>query len=308
MEHRIPRDVPPTPLGDYLPRALPSLPRWALRQVLAQRQVKRDGARLDARALVRGGEMLRIYLPQAALARADAPAEAAAEAAPLALPIVFEDARLLVVNKPQGLSAQGADDPHGQPGVLEHLRRRAAARGENPDALWLCHRLDVQTGGLLLLAKTEPVYEAVLDAFAHHAIEKHYTCLTVGTPAPPEAVAQAYLRKHARDARVTVRTERFPGALPIQTGYRVLAAGEIARVAVSLITGRTHQIRAHMAFLGCPILGDDKYGDRQANRRLNARTQRLWATGLTLRVGGVLADADGLSLTVPFPFPFPDLT
>ena len=300
MEHRVPSGVPPTALGEYLPRALPETPQWALRQMLAQRQVKRDGLRLCASDRVGAGDVLRIYLPRAAFTL-----DAKSGDARYTPAIVYEDARILVVNKPQGISSQGKDDPRDRPGLLEHLRARAMAQGENPAALQLCHRLDVQTGGLLLLAKTPLIYATLLEAFAQHAIEKIYTCITVGTPQPREAFAQAYLRKNAHSARVSVHATPVPGALPIQTGYRVLQEGTLALLSVSLITGRTHQIRAHFAFIGYPILGDDRYGDRAANRRYGARAQRLWATGLTLHAGGLLSDLDGHALTVPFPFVLP---
>ncbi|MCL2545046.1 MAG: RluA family pseudouridine synthase [Clostridia bacterium] len=296
----VPQNQPPIPLRAYLARALPGVPAGALRRMLAGRQVKRNGERLDAGSLVRGGDALTVYLPKG-LARepADGAAAQAAAGGP-EIPTVYEDGRIWLVSKPRGIASRGADDPRGEPGVLEYLQRRLEARGEG-GPLALCHRLDHQTGGLLLLAKDAASEAALREAFARREVEKLYTCLTVGTPEPEQAELRAYLRKDARAARVTVRGIPFAGAAPIRTAYRVLHSGPVARVEVRLITGRTHQIRAHLAHIGHPVLGDDKYGDRAANRAHGARVQRLWATGLTLH-GAALGGLDGRSFHIEAPF------
>jgi len=260
---------------------------------LAGRQIKRGGTRLDAGDWIHGGDELTVYLPQELAGRAVAP-EASA------IPTVYEDERIWLVNKPRGIASRGADDPRGEPGVLELLQKLSGMRGAQRPPV-LCHRLDHQTGGLLLLAKDAVTEAALREAFARRTVEKLYTCLTVGMPEPERAELCAYLRKDARAARVTVRDAPFAGAHPIRTAYRVLEAGAVARVEVRLITGRTHQIRAHLAHIGHPILGDDKYGYRAANRAHGARAQCLWATGLTLR-GSALGDLDGRSFAVEAPF------
>ena len=133
-------------------------------------------------------------------------------------------------------------------------------------------------------------------------MEKFYTCRTKGCPAKREAVMHAYLRKDAQLSRVAVTDYPARGALEIVTGYRVLEPGEYARLEVELMTGRTHQIRAHLAHIGHPILGDDKYGDRALNRRLGLRRQQLWATRLVFHAGGALAYLDGKAFSVDCPF------
>ena len=175
-------------------------------------------------------------------------------------------------------------------------------QGEKTDRIRLCHRLDVQTGGLLLLTKDDAAYEAAREAFEQRTMEKFYTCRTKGCPAKREAVMHAYLRKDAQLSRVAVTDYPARGALEIITGYRVLEPGEYARLEVELMTGRTHQIRAHLAHIGHPILGDDKYGDRALNRRLGLRRQQLWATRLVFHAGGALAYLDGKAFTVDCPF------
>ena len=113
---------------------------------------------------------------------------------------------------------------------------------------------------------------------------------------------RAYLRKDAEIARVAVTDYPARGAQEIVTAYRVLEAGEQSRLEVELITGRTHQIRAHLAHIGHPILGDDKYGDRALNRRLGLRRQQLWATRLVVHAEGALAYLNGKEFTTECPF------
>ena len=112
----------------------------------------------------------------------------------------------------------------------------------------------------------------------------------------------AYLRKDAEISRVAVTDYPARGALEIVTAYHVLEAGEESRLEVELVTGRTHQIRAHLAHIGHPILGDDKYGDRQLNRRLGLRRQQLWATRLMFQAEGALSYLNGCVFETACPF------
>ena len=160
----------------------------------------------------------------------------------------------------------------------------------------------MQTGGLLIFTKDEASYEAALEAFEKRTMEKYYTCRVKGCPAKQKAVMHAYLRKDAQLSRVAVTDYPARGALEIVTGYRVLEAGEYARLEVELMTGRTHQIRAHLAHIGHPILGDDKYGDRALNRKLGLKKQQLWSTRLVFHASGVLAYLEGKSVSVDCPF------
>ncbi len=289
MDIEVPRGQEPVKLSAFLARALPDAPAWALRECLKKRDVRRDGARLGAEDLVVGGDMLRVFLPKTALARAPQ------------LPVVYEDAHVLLVNKPQGLSVH--EDEGGGDTLLARARRYLEGRGEDARELALCHRLDNQTGGLLLLAKDAPALEAAKEAFRLRAMHKTYTCRVVGCPQPREAVLCAYLKKDAQAARVQVCAQPFAGAQRIETGYRVLREEDgFARLSVDLITGRTHQIRAHLAFIGHPIVGDDKYGLREVNRAARVRGQQLWATRLEVHAGGALAYLDGRVFEVQAPF------
>lgn len=277
-----------------LAQMAPDLPQWALRDALRKRDVRVDGERVGSDVRVREGQEIRAYFPKAALERQ-------AEARP-DLPIVYEDEHILLVNKPQGLPSQNEDRPTAGDSALTRAIAYRRSVGDQTDCVRLCHRLDVQTGGLLLFTKDDDAYEAAIQAFSERTLDKFYTCRVKGCPAKREAVLHAYLRKDAQIARVSVTDYPARGAQEIVTGYRVLEAGDFARLEVKLMTGRTHQIRAHLAHIGHPILGDDKYGDRALNRELGLRRQQLWATRLVFHAGGALAYLDGRSFEVPCPF------
>ena len=159
------------------------------------------------------------------------------------------------------------------------------------DHLHLCHRLDVQTGGLLLFAKDDEAFESAMQGFSERSFEKYYTCMVKGCPAKREAVMHAYLRKDAQISRVSVTDYPARGSMEITTAYRVIQPGENAKLEVELITGRTH-----------PILGDDKYGDRALNRTLGLRRQQLFATRLVIHAKGALSYLNGRSFSIECPF------
>ena len=277
-------------LSAALARHVEGVPRWALRAAFRAKDVKVDGRRAGEGDRVHEGQEVRAFFPKEALRRPALPQEL----------VCYEDGRLLIVNKPQGLACVSGD-PAGDT-VLTRAAALLRERGES-DALLPCHRLDVNTGGLLILARDREAQEAVREAIGRHEIEKTYTCLVKGCPARREAVLRSWLRKDAVASRVSVFDSPAHGAEAIETRYRVLSEGEVSRLEVGLVTGRTHQIRAHLAHIGHPILGDDKYGDRQLNRRMGVTRQRLWATRLRFAMtDGPLAALGGTEVTAEAPF------
>lgn len=282
MQHRIPEHQKATQLSSYLPRALDAYPGWAVRKAIHDREIKRDGERLRPDSLVRGGEVLTVYLPKAALAQTESE-----------ISILYEDTHILVVVKPAGIACAQAD---GSGSNME----QTVARQTGAERIWACHRLDYYTGGLLLMAKDESSFTQCRAAFVGGLVEKQYTCRVLGIPC--EGIFDAYLRKDARTALVVVRKAMFPGAKPIRTGIHVADADDVSRLLVDLYTGRTHQIRAHLAMLGHPVVGDDKYGDRAANRVLHIARPQLWATRLVLHAEGVLSAIYGRVFACETPF------
>lgn len=147
------------------------------------------------------------------------------------------------------------------------------------------HRLDANTEGLVLFARSLPAKEALERALAEEETKKIYHCLVLGEPPQREAELRAWAEKDSARAYLYVYDEPRPGAQPIRTAYRVLERrGEVTKLEVRLFTGRTHQIRAHLAHIGCPVLGDDKYGNREANKHYRCKRQQLIANYIRLHM------------------------
>ena len=294
MQMRVPREKDGLMLSRLLMQVAGDVPAWAVREAIKKRDVRIDGVRISGDVRVSEGQEIRVFWPKSVVQ---------AEKKELPAPeIVYEDEHVLLLNKPQGIPSQNEDSPLEGDSALTRALACLEAHGEKTDHVRLCHRLDVQTGGLLLLTKDEAAYEAAFEAFSARTFQKFYTCRVKGCPAREEETMRAWLRKDAQLSRVAVTDYPARGAQEIVTAYRVLEPGEHARLEVELVTGRTHQIRAHLAHIGHPILGDDKYGDRALNRQLGLRRQQLWATRLIVHAGGALAYLDGRSFSVDCPF------
>ena len=255
----IPIDFPVEKAEKALSKLVKDMPPWQIRDAFRRKDVKRDGQRIAPGDPLSPGDCVRIYTPYAKTSAAES------------IEIVYQDSEYVVIHKMPGLPTQGAASVE------------VVASDQLGVTLKACHRLDVQTGGLLLLAKTESARIEAERAFYEHRVQKTYRALVRGLPDPAEATLTAFLLKDATASKVRVARQTLPGAVKIVTRYRVIEPGEaVSRVEVDLLTGRTHQIRAHMAYIGHPILGDDQYGDRAFNKAHAARRQMLWAVRLTL--------------------------
>ena len=282
IRHEVPSGVGAEELSRYLRRAWPLLPGHVLRDILKVRDVRVNGARSGRGALVRGGDRLEIYGD----ARHFAPT---AE-------ILYDDGRLLAAVKPQGLPSLPDRDGVGADTMEARLKRA------HPGAR-LCHRLDAATGGVMLAALDDATEGMFFEAFKVHALRKTYRAVLCGRP-PREGALRAQLVKDARRASVRVLDAPAPGSKEILTRVKCLGEMEGGLVAAELepVTGRTHQLRAHMAHLGCPILGDDKYGDREANRRFGfAGRLCLWCETMEVPPGAGLGDYDGMKIHAEAP-------
>lgn len=196
------------------------------------------------------------------------------------LPVLYEDRLLLAVDKPAGLLSV-PPTTGGERNAADHLRRKAAARGET---IWPVHRLDRDTSGVLLFARTESARKQMEDAFRERQVSKRYLALVQGRPGK----RQGTIRSHIQDLGKTARSHRQPGRRtgPASTDYQVQEAFDGATlIRAEPHTGRLNQIRLHMVDLGCPILGDRKY-TRASDFVIKARRVMLHAAELEFRHPG----------------------
>ncbi|MBQ3157912.1 MAG: RluA family pseudouridine synthase [Clostridia bacterium] len=267
-------------------RFLPELPQRTVQQCFAHRDVKLDGKRIKPDIRVVAGQKVELFCME--------------QSAPL-VDVVYEDEDVLLLNKRAGISVE--PDEKGGMTLTELALKHVRAKDPQAFPPKACHRLDNQTCGLTLFAKNERAEAILTRAFRERTMDKRYICLVRGMMKPPAATCKAYLLKNAKQARVSIHDDAVPGARPIITEYETLEAGPVSRLLVHLVTGRTHQIRAHMAALGHPLLGDDVYGDRAFNRQQKVQGRLcLCAARLTLETGGELPQLDGKTFTVKCPF------
>ena len=245
----------------FLRKKFPNLQYSTVQKALREKDIKLNGKRLTDDVSLLEGDILQIYLPDAVIYGRPKP------------DIVYEDENIVVVNKRQGIEVVGQGDT---------LQSDVAAYLDAP--VFPCHRLDAKTGGLVIFAKNKHAYSEMLNAFRQHYIKKTYRCIVRGCPKKPAAELNAYLVKDSRRSTVKIFDRSVPGSVPIITRYKVLRSkDDCSLLEVDLVTGRTHQITAHMAHVGHPLLGNDKYGDRAFNKKYNVRNQCLWAIGLRFR-------------------------
>ncbi|MGE0003050.1 MAG: RluA family pseudouridine synthase [Candidatus Izemoplasmatales bacterium] len=212
----------------------------------------------------------------------------------LNIPIIYEDHRILIIHKPAKMLAH-PDHKQQLKDVLTLL--------DNPN-LRVVTRLDANTEGLMILAKTPEAHAAIQKLSDSGQMKKKYLARCVGYFEIPEAIVEAYLIKDDEKGRVLLSKEMLPGAKRILTKYKVLdESNQTSLVEIVLLTGRTHQIRAHMALLGHPVLGDPLYGNPKTNQRHHAKVQQLCSWQITfeeIESTHLFADFSHTSFTTTF--------
>ncbi|MEX2165923.1 MAG: RluA family pseudouridine synthase [Methyloceanibacter sp.] len=241
-----------------------TLPHSRLEKLLRTGQVRVDGGRAKASTRLAAGQTVRVPpLPDVAPPPAPRRALSKADRAFLESITLYEDDDLLVLNKPSGIAVQGGTK------TAHHIDRLLEGMGDGPETRpRLVHRLDRDTSGVLVIAKRRSVAAKLGRAFQTRSVRKIYWALTHGAPKPPQGKIEAALVKAAGPEGDRVRKAR-PGeqdrAQSAVTHYAVVdrAGPKVSFVSLKPVTGRQHQLRAHMSILGHPILGDTKYhGDR----------------------------------------------
>ena len=207
--------------------------------------------------------------------------EASAEGPPVPYEVVFEDQYLMVVDKPAGVVTHPAPGHRG-PTLAEALVARGAAGGPEPERPGIVHRLDRDTSGLLIVARSEEAHRALQKLIRARQVRREYLALVAGHPDADSGTIEAPIgRDRARRTVVSTRTDRPRAAV---THFEVLERlPGTALLRVRLETGRTHQIRAHLAAIGHPVCGDREYGGRECGKRAGLDRQFLHSSALMFR-------------------------
>lgn len=273
-------------LDRFVAKNMPLLPPALLQKYIRIKRVKINGkgAARDTRLAV--GDVLQLYINDEFF---DKPSEENMFLTVFKpqLDIVYEDENLLLVNKRPGLVVH-ADETEKVNTLINHIqaylyqKREWNPRAENAFAPALCNRIDRNTGGIVIAAKNAETLRVINEKIRDHELRKSYLCITVGRPKPPEGKIEGFLLKDEVKKQVSFYRHPVPGGKTAVTLYRTLETrGELSLVECELLTGRTHQIRVSMAQIGCPLLGDGKYGNGGANRKYGETRQALYSYRLS---------------------------
>ena len=292
-------------LDRFLSKAVPLLPASLAQKYIRIKRIKCNRARAERDTRLKAGDVLQLYINDEFF---DKPREDNAYltvAAPK-LNIVYEDAHILLVDKRPGLAVHPHDGAEYGRTLIDHIqaylyqKREWSPRGENSFVPALCNRIDRNTGGIVIAAKTAEALRVMNQKIKDRELDKRYLAIVEGTPRPPRGSLKGFLFKDAKKNRVFVTDTPQPGAKTCQTNDITLCSSQgLSLVECELITGRTHQIRAQFAHAGHPLLGDGKYG--KLNKRFDRNYQALYSYKLTFQFttdAGELSYLNGKSFQV----------
>ena len=272
-------------LDRFLGKAVPLLPASLAQKYIRIKRIKLNGGRAERDTRLKEGDVLQLYINDEFF---DKPREdnAYLTVATPKLHIVYEDEHILLADKCPGLAVHPHDGAEYGRTLIDHIqaylyqKREWSPRGENSFTPALCNRIDRNTGGIVIAAKTAEALRVMNQKIKDRELDKRYLAIVEGTPKPPKGSLKGYLFKDAKKNRVFVTDTPQTGAKSCQTNYVTLASkGGLSLVECELITGRTHQIRAQFAHAGHPLLGDGKYG--KLDKRYDRTYQALYSYKLS---------------------------
>ena len=298
-------------LDKFLSKAVKGLPQSLMYKFIRLKKIKVNRTRCEQSQILCEGDEVQLFIKDEFFDTPSKDTGALTTIKPK-LDVVYEDDRILLLNKRPGVLVHD-DAEGGENTLIMHVQAYLCGKGEyDPQseqsfAPALCNRIDRNTGGMVIAAKDAEALRDMNRIIREDELSKLYLCLVHGHMEKKSATLHGYLRKDSAKNMVEVRDKSFPGAKEIITKYRVIGerregSRTVSLLEVELVTGRTHQIRAHMAHIGHPLVGDGKYGINRDDKRQGYKFQALYAYRLRFDLptdGGSLDYLRGREVVIP---------
>ncbi len=289
----------------FLQKAVPRLPKSLMYKHLRTKRIKLNGKKCEISTRLNENDVLQLYINDEFFETEVT--EYDFLSAPTSLNILYEDENIMLLDKKSGLVVH-EDNENTVDTLINRIKHYLYDKKEyNPSEELsftpsLCNRLDRNTGGIVIAAKNAESLRILNQKIKDRELDKKYLCVTYGIPPKKQERITAYLEKNSDDNTVRVTDKKTPNNKTIITSYKVIKTKDnLALLEILLETGRTHQIRAHMAHIGCPLLGDGKYGINQVNREYKINRQALYSYKLMFNFtseSGCLGYLNGKEFTV----------
>lgn len=272
-------------LDKFLTKLCHNMPLSFMYKAIRKKNIKVNGKKSEISYRLKQGDKIDLYINDEFFE--DKEYNDSYKSLDAKLNIIYEDENILLMDKPSGLIVHD-DDKEKTNTLLNHMKAYLYGKGEydpekeNSFVPSLCNRIDRNTQGIVIAAKNATALKIINDKIKHREIKKFYLCLVSGKLKKKSDTLNGYLVKNTDQNRVYIHNEPVKDGKTICTKYKVISEGQLTSlVEVELLTGRTHQIRAHFASIGHPLAGDGKYGTNEFNKKVKMKTQALCSYKLT---------------------------